>query len=97
LVALWEADEQRRAERAAMKRNYVFISLAVIAAGMLVMALLPKSWLGFTDSGEVIGTYYSYAGCEREVGKRGGWCGKGCMQYGDGSIANCSPLVKVSK
>jgi hypothetical protein len=80
-----------------MKRNYVFVLLAVIAVGLLVLAVLPKRWIGFTEKNELIGSYYSFARCKREVEKRGGWCGKGCVQYGSGSIANCDPLIKASQ
>jgi hypothetical protein len=80
-----------------MKRNYFLVLFAVIAVGLVVLAAPPKRWLGFTNNSEVIGAYYTIAGCKREMEKRGGWCGKSCVQYGANSIADCKPLVKVSK
>jgi hypothetical protein len=81
-----------------MKAEHVLLALAVMAViALLAWAAFPKPWMGFTDNHELIGSYYSLAACKKDVGKRGGWCGKGCMQYPSGSIANCDPLIEVSK
>jgi hypothetical protein len=83
--------------KSGMKRKNIFASLAVIVVALLVWAMFPKPWLGFAETNEVIGTYHSFVGCEREVEKLGGWCGKNCSHYGSGVIADCSPLLKISK
>jgi hypothetical protein len=78
-------------------KSKTFFLLARVAAALVIWAVFPKPWLGFTAKNEVIGSYYSFEGCKREAGKRGGWYGKGCVQYATRSIANCDPLVEVSK
>jgi hypothetical protein len=80
------------------ERKNIFDVLAVIVGVLVVWMMFPYPWLSFTDKNKVIGTYYTLEACKRNVSKRGGgWCGNGCVQYDFGTIANCTPLVKVSK
>jgi hypothetical protein len=74
--------------------------IAAILALALGWFLLEKPWMGIRENGNIanpMGAYRSLSACTREVEKTGGWCGKGCKVYGDDSIADCRPLVTITK
>jgi len=58
-----------------------------------------QRWTGLAADphGRVTSRYSSFEACQNEVQKLGGWCGKGCTEYPDGSVADCNPLIKVEK
>jgi hypothetical protein len=43
------------------------------------------------------GHFDSLESCKAKMKESGGYCGKRCHDYGDGSIADCDSLVAVSK
>jgi hypothetical protein len=74
----------------------IFLALAGAASPFL----FTKPWMGIRQSGEQVtrvGTYRSPDACRRDVEKTGGWCGKGCGAYGEGSIADCNPLLTIPR
>jgi hypothetical protein len=96
VTAWWNPPAEGR--KGGTKTKYVYLGFAVIAVvALLILGPFQKPWLGFADKDEVFGSYYSFEGCKGEVAKRGGWCGRDCVRYGNGTIANCEPIVTVSK
>jgi hypothetical protein len=58
-----------------------------------------KPWISVKQNGDKViqvGTHRWLEECRKDVAKMGGnWCGKGCKNYGQGSIADCKPLLPV--
>jgi hypothetical protein len=80
-------------------RIVVVVFLVVIASATWL--LLRRPWMGIGTSGShdviSLGTYRSLDACTKDVEKGGGWCGRDCRLYRQGSIADCNPLVTVPK
>jgi hypothetical protein len=75
------------------------IAIFVVAAGASGWWLFAESWTGIKPDGDKIvgiGTYRSLDACRSDVEKTGGWCGKGCKDYG-GAIAGCNPDLPIPK
>jgi hypothetical protein len=80
----------------------LLVGVVIILALAVVVGLLvpPKRWSGIRQEGErltITGAYRSLDACRSDVEKIGGSCGENCVDYGNGSIANCNPLVSVPK
>jgi hypothetical protein len=58
-----------------------------------------RPWIGLTSDLPLrpVGNFKTLEACRVEVGKAGGWCGKHCKNYRDGSYADCAPLVQVER
>jgi hypothetical protein len=80
------------------KKVTVTILAAFIVIGLLVAWGLPRlrPWEGFDYQSHRRGAYRTLEVCRSQVESVGGWCGKGCRDYGEGLIANCDPLVAVA-
>ena len=78
----------------------VVVPLAIVAFIIICGIYLLESmlWTGMRlENGHSlrVGKYPSLERCQREVEKTGGWCGKGCRDYGSAGVADCDPLVAV--
>jgi hypothetical protein len=86
-----------------VKINVALIVLAiliVVGAGYLALHRRPDTWMGIRVDGNQsvkIGIYPTQNACKIEVRKVGGGCGRNCRDYGNGLIADCDPLISVSK
>jgi hypothetical protein len=45
----------------------------------------------------IVERFGSLESCQARMQRVGGYCGKGCIDYGNGYVANCKPLVQVVK
>jgi len=72
------------------------ISLALACA---IGRFLYKPWMSIKLNGDnliQVATFRSLDACRKDAAKSGGnWCGKGCKNYRNGSIADGKPLIPV--
>jgi hypothetical protein len=73
------------------------VIVAMVVLGSSAIFMTRKPWTGIQSAQPItiIGTYRNLEACRVDLGKAGGWCGKGCRAYGPGEIADCAPLIKV--
>ena len=79
-----------------MKMNKTKWAILILGTVIVVAAATPH-WTGIRSDKIRTGTYISLNSCRKEVEKSGGWCGRGCELYSDGTTTDCDPLVVVSK
>jgi hypothetical protein len=75
----------------------VVVVVVVLGAARILAAHKPWTGLSSATPPKVIGAYATAEACRVEVGKVGGWCGKGCRDYGTEQATNFAPLISVER
>jgi hypothetical protein len=79
----------------------VICGIAIVIVAIVFATRHPNEWTGFRNDPAtkptVIGTYSSFELCAKDVETTGGWCGRKCTAYPNGSYADCNPLTPIPK
>jgi hypothetical protein len=74
--------------------------LLLVGSAYILLRRPHDIWTGLrieNDKVVKVASYSTLEACKIEIGKTGGSCGRNCVDYPQGQVADCNPLVTIPK